>query len=68
MIRLIGLGVLLGILGCGSSTVPPTSSPRKMTWAEFQKMPPEDRNDPMLQQYLDDDAKKKLEAMRKRSK
>lgn len=53
-------GVILGLLtGCGSSA--PVGDPsKKITWAEYEKMPSEDQGDPYVLNNLDDDARKKF--------
>jgi predicted small lipoprotein YifL len=58
--RLILLTFALAVAGCGSST-PATGDPaKKITWAEYQKMDAEQKDDPYDVDNLDDEAKKKL--------
>lgn len=60
MKRLVLL-LALALAGCAPST-PATAPPdpaRKITWAEYQKMDAEQRDDPYVVDNLDDDAKKK---------
>jgi hypothetical protein len=61
-------GVILGLLtGCGSSA--PVGDPtKKITWAEFEKMPSEDQADPYVLLNLDDDARQKFNEKMKKSK
>jgi len=59
------LAIYGGFLGCQSSTVSTASTgvpTPKMTWAEFQKLPPEERNDPYVLNQLDDAARAKWKA------
>jgi hypothetical protein len=68
--RITTLGVLaLLAAGCGSSQ-PATGDPsKKVTWAEYQKMDAEQKDDPYVVDNLDDDAKKRLaDAQRKKRK
>jgi hypothetical protein len=67
--RFVFLLLTLSLLGCGSST-PATGDPsKKITWAEYQKMDAEQKDDPYVLDNLDDDAKKKLaESQRKRKR
>jgi hypothetical protein len=55
--------------GCGSPQ-PATGDPsKKVTWAEYQKMDAEQKDDPYVVDNLDDEAKKKLaDAQRKKRK
>jgi len=56
------------IVGCGSTT-PSTGDPsKKITWAEFQKMDAEQKDDPYVIDNLDDDAKKRLADSQKKKK
>jgi hypothetical protein len=58
--RLLVLVLPFAGFGCGSST-PATGDPaKKITWAEYQKMDAEQRDDPYVTDHLDDDARKKL--------
>lgn len=69
MPRLILLMFALAVVGCGSST-PATGDPaKKITWAEYQKMDAEQKDDPYVVDNLDDEAKKKLaESQRKKKR
>ncbi len=60
--------ILVGLLtGCGSSA--PVGDPsKKITWAEYQKMPPEDQGDPYVLLNLDDDARTKFNEKIQKSK
>lgn len=54
------LVLLFATVGCGTST-PTTGDPtKKITWAEYQKMDAEQKDDPYIVDNLDDEAKKKL--------
>lgn len=62
--------LLLGlVVGCGSST-PATGDPsKKVTWAEYQKMDAEQKDDPYVVDNLDDEAKKNIaESLRKKKR
>lgn len=61
--------LLLGFaVGCGAST-PATGDPsRKITWEEFQKMDPEQKDDPYVVDNLDAGAKKKLAETQRKKK
>jgi hypothetical protein len=55
--------------GCGSPQ-PATGDPaKKVTWAEYQKMDAEQKDDPYVVDNLDDEAKKKVaESQRKKKR
>jgi hypothetical protein len=57
---------LLAALGCGSPAAPTGDSSKKVTWEQFQKMPPEEQADPYVLNNLDDNARKKLDEMLKK--
>jgi hypothetical protein len=63
------LAFVLAVVGCGTSA-PATGDPaKKVTWAEYQKMDAEQKDDPYVVDNLDDDAKKKLaESQRKKKR
>ncbi len=61
---LLLLTVLL--VGCGSSPTSPDNPSKKITWAEYQKMDAEQKNDPYVLDNLDDEGKKKLAKTRKK--
>jgi hypothetical protein len=67
--RLLLIAVVLCAGGCGSST-PATGDPsKKISWAEYQKMDAEQKDDPYVVDNLDDEAKKKLaESQRKKKR
>lgn len=67
--RLLVLVVLVAQTGCGASA-PSTGDPtKKITWAEYQKMDAEQKDDPYVVDNLDDEAKKKLaESQRKKKR
>ncbi len=55
--------------GCGGDKPPAVGDPtKKISWADFQKMPPEEHGDPYVLNNLDDDAKKKLAEKLKKGK
>jgi hypothetical protein len=65
--RLILPFVLFVAVGCGSAA--PTGDPvKKITWEQYQKLPPEDRDDPYTLANLDDDARAKLAEKSKKTK
>ncbi len=69
MSRLIVLVCALAAVGCGSSTPAAGDPSKKNTWAEYQKMDAEQKDDPYVVDNLDDDAKKKLaESLRKKKR
>jgi len=61
--------LLLGLfVGC-EAPKPATGDPaNKITWAEFEKMDPEQKADPYVVDNLDDEAKKKLTESQKKKK
>lgn len=64
--RLAPLLVLL-LAGCGSTDRAPTDPTKKITWAEYQAMNAEQKDDPYVVDNLDDQAKKKrAESARKK--
>jgi hypothetical protein len=59
----------LVLAGCGSSTpaTAPTDPAKKITWSEYQKLDPEQKDDPYVVDNLDDEAKKRrTESLRKK--
>jgi hypothetical protein len=55
-------------VGCGSPQ-PTTGDPsKKVTWAEYQKMDAEQKDDPYVVDNLDDDAKKRLAESRRKKR
>ena len=60
--------LLLGLFGC-EAPKPATGDPAKIiTWAEFEKMDPEQKDDPYVVDNLDADAKKMLTESQKKKK
>jgi hypothetical protein len=60
-VKRLVLLLLAGILlGCGSSAPSTGDKAKKITWAEYQKMDAEQKDDPYVLDNLDGDAKKKL--------
>jgi len=66
----LALFLLLALLaGCGSSAPVTGDKSKKITWAEYQKMDAEQKDDPYVLDNLDDEAKKKLaESQRKKKR
>jgi ABC-type glycerol-3-phosphate transport system substrate-binding protein len=64
-LRLV-LFALLAAVGCGSPAAPTGDPSKKVTWEQFQKMPPEEQADPYVLNNLDDNARKKLDEMLKK--
>lgn len=60
--------LLVAAVGCGSSAPPAGDPSKKISWADFQKMPSEEQADPYVLNNLDDDAKKKLAEKLKKGK
>jgi hypothetical protein len=61
--------VALFLVGCGGSSTPATGDPaKKITWAEYQKMDAEQKDDPYVVDNLDADAKQKLAQRQKRKR
>jgi len=57
--RRMTLVLLVALAGCGGPGPKPDPS-RKVTWAEYQRMDAEQKDDPYVLDNLDDDAKQKL--------
>lgn len=69
MNRLLVLALLLAVAGCGTSTPATGDASKKISWAEYQKMDAEQKDDPYVLDNLDDEAKKKLaESQRKKKR
>jgi hypothetical protein len=64
----LALGMLMPFTtGCGGSAPDAPPHPgRQVTWAEYQKMDAEQKDDPYVLDHLDDEAKKKLAEQQKR--
>jgi hypothetical protein len=61
------LTALLCAAGCGGDKPPAVGNPtKKIGWAEFQKLSPEDQADPYTLQHLDAEAKKKFDDLLKK--
>ena len=61
------------VFGCSQSPSPSGNphqpagdASKKITWEQFQQMPPEEQADPYVLTNLDDEAKKKFDAMVKK--
>ena len=69
MKRLLLILLTALLAGC-SSSIPATGDPsKKISWAEYQKMDAEQKDDPYVLDNLDDEAKKKLaESQRKKQR
>lgn len=68
MHRLILLMLALAVVGCGTSTLATGDPAKKITWAEYQKMDAEQKDDPYVLDNLDDEAKKKLAEVQRNKK
>lgn len=69
MIRVRWFALFIGmafLVGCGSGSGPVGDTSRKITWEEYQKMDPEEKDDPYVLDNLDDEAKQKLAGPSKR--
>jgi hypothetical protein len=74
--RMQGLWLTLAalvVVGCGGSPRPPGDlskgdPSKKITWEQFQQMPPEEQGDPYVLTNLDDEAKKKFDELAKKQR
>jgi predicted small lipoprotein YifL len=61
--------VVIAAAGCGGGAPTAADPAKRITWAEYQKLDAEQKDDPYVTENLDDDAKKRLaDAQRKRRK
>lgn len=56
------------VVGCSPTTTSTGDPAKKVTWDEYQKMDPEQKDDPYVVDNLDDDAKKKLAEFQRKKK
>lgn len=68
MKRLALLLLALLLLGCGASKPAKGDPAKKITWAEYQKLDAEQKDDPYVVDNLDDDAKRKLVEQRRKKR
>ena len=59
MTRLLGLALLVVVVGCGGSAAPAPAE-KAITWEEYRKLPPFEKDDPYVLRHLDDDSKARL--------